>query len=258
MQDRATPPRPRNCDVSQPALFLERGQPAFVHRPLRGEYAFLPADQIDVVELQPLGGVDRHDRQFFGVAGGVIVHHQTDVFEKIAQRLVLFKRAGQLGQVLQPPGAFGAAFGLQRIGIAAFLEHDPRQLGWRQCRRCLAPTRKIAHKIKQRAARARRQFVAVDNFGRGERQRYIAGAGVAVDLLQRLVAQPAFGGVVDPLERQIVAGLSDQPQVSERIAHFGALVKAKAADDLVIEPDRNEPVLELAGLELRTDQDRNL
>jgi hypothetical protein len=31
---------------------------------------------------------------------------------------------------------------------------------------------------------------------------------MAVDLLQRLVTQPAFGAVVDPLKRQIVARLA--------------------------------------------------
>ena len=80
---------------------------------------------------------------------------------------------------------------------------------------------------------------------------------MAVQLFQRLVAQPALGAVVDPLKRQIIARLCDQPQIGERIAHFGAFVKAEAADDLVIQSDRDEAVFEFAGLELRADQDRS-
>src|SRR5690606_20968833 len=53
-------------------------------------------------------------------------------------------------------------------------------------------------------------------------------------------------------------GLGDQPQVGERGADLGAFVEAEAADDPVIEADGDEAVLELAGLELRADEDRDL
>ena len=92
---------------------------------------------------------------------------------------------------------------------------------------------------------------------RGPRDR-AARAGVAVELFQRLVAQSALGRVVDPLERQIVAGLRDQPQIGERIADFRAFVEPEAADDLVRQADRDEAVFEFAGLVLRTNQDCDL
>jgi hypothetical protein len=50
--------------------------------------------------------------------------------------------------------------------------------------------------------------------------------------------------------------LGDDPQISERVADLGALVEAKAPDDPVGQADGDEPVLELAGLELGADQDR--
>ena len=77
-----------------------------------------------------------------------------------------------------------------------------------------------------------------------------------MDPLDRLVAKPALGHVDDPLERQIVGRLGDQPEVSQRIADLGALVKAKSPDDLVGQPDRDESFFKLARLELRPHQDR--
>src|SRR3546814_9222994 len=44
--------------------------------------------------------------------------------------------------------------------------------------------------------------------------------------------------------------------MSQRIADFGPLIEAEAAHDPVGQADRNEAVLELAGLELGADQDR--
>jgi hypothetical protein len=65
VEDRAAPPRAGDRDIGEAAFFLEAGEAAFVHRALRGEHAFLPAGQEHVVEFQPLGGVDGHDRDLF-------------------------------------------------------------------------------------------------------------------------------------------------------------------------------------------------
>ena len=82
-----------------------------------------------------------------------------------------------------------------------------------------------------------------------------AGAGVAVDGGDRLVAEAALGLVDDALEGEVVGGLDDQAQVGDRVADLGALVETEAADDLVGEADRDEALLELAGLELGADED---
>ena len=156
VQDRTAPPRAGDRDVSEAPLFLETGQPALVKRALRGEHTVFPADQEHVVEFQPLGGVDRHDCHFFGVVAGVVVHHQADVFEKIAERFVVIHRARQFGQVFQPPGRLGAFFGLQRSGVAAFVQDRADQFGRAGLAHELAPTRHIAAKAQQGVARARR------------------------------------------------------------------------------------------------------
>ena len=79
-----------------------------------------------------------------------------------------------------------------------------------------------------------------------------------MELRHRLVAEAALGGVDDPLEGEIVGRLGDDAQISERVADLGALVEAEAADDPVGQADGDEAVLELAGLELGADEDRDV
>jgi hypothetical protein len=99
--------------------------------------------------------MDGHHRDLLFVGRAVVVHHQADVFEEIAQRLVIFHRAGEFGQVFQPPVRLGAAFGLKRGGIAAFVEDGPREFGRSERFRGIAPAGEIAHQRRQRAARGR-------------------------------------------------------------------------------------------------------
>src|SRR5690349_5196070 len=78
---------------------------------------------------------------------------------------------------------------------------------------------------------------------------------MAVDRRHGLVAEAALGQIDDAFEGEVVGGLADQAEVGDRIADLGALVEAEAADDLVGQADRDEALLELAGLELGADED---
>ncbi len=103
----AMPPCAGDGDIGEAAFFLQRRQPAFVDRALRWEHAFFPADAEDIVEFQPLGGVDCHDRHGLPRVRAIIVHDQTDMFEEIAERFVFLHRAGKFGQVFGAARAFG-------------------------------------------------------------------------------------------------------------------------------------------------------
>ena len=254
MQDGAALARPRDRDIGQPPFFLQTVQPAFVQRPLRGENAFLPPDQEGRIELQPLGGMDGHDGDLGGLGLRLIIHNQRDMLQKRAQRLIFFHSAREFREVLQPPRAFGAAFGLQHRGIAALVQYLPRQFRMRQLRRPVAPARQIADETAERPPRLRRQFVGVQYPRGGMEQRNALGPRQPVQLLHRLVAQAALGHIDDPLERQIVGRLVHQPQIGQRIADFGALIEAEAADDAIGQADLDEAILELAGLVLRAHQ----
>ena len=89
-------------------------------------------------------------------------------------------------------------------------------------------------------------------------KRLLRGARVAVDGGDRLVAEPALGLIDDALEREVVGRLADQAKVGDGVADLGAFVEAEAADDLVRQPDRDEALLELAGLELGANEDCNV
>ena len=118
-----------------------------------------------------------------------------------------------------------------------------------------APAGDVGDEVAEAAARLGGQFVAVEQCRGGHQQRQLRGAGVAVDGRDRLVAEAALGGVDDAFEGEVVGRLGDQAQVGDGVADFGALVETEAADDLVVEADGDEPLLELAGLELGADED---
>ena len=70
--------------------------------------------------------------------------------------------------------------------------------------------------------------------------------------------EPALRHIDDALEGEVVALRIDAAQIGERIADFGALVEARAADHPVGHAHGDEPVLEFAHLERGAHQDGDL
>jgi len=94
--------RAGQADIGESPLFLQPGDAGLVERALVGKHPLLPAGQEDVVELQPLGAVQGHDRHHVGGAVLDRVHHQTDVFQEPGQAVELLHRGDQFLEVLQP------------------------------------------------------------------------------------------------------------------------------------------------------------
>ena len=76
--------------------------------------------------------------------------------------------------------------------------------------------------------------------------------------LERGVAEAALGHVDDALEGEIVGRLRDHAQVGQRIADFGTLVEAGAADDAIGQAELDETVFEFAHLERGAHQNGDL
>ncbi len=175
--------RPGDADIGEPPLLLEPRAPLFVERALRGEQPFLPAGQEDDVELQPLGRMQRHDRD--GVVAGLAIgiHDQRDVFEEAGHGVELLHGAHQLLQILQPPRRVGRAVGLPHLGVARLLQNDFRQLGVREMVELRPPAVEGGQQVAQRGARARRDLVGLDDLGgrggQGNAARAGAGRGAA-------------------------------------------------------------------------------
>ena len=62
------------------------------------------------------------------------------MLEERAEGLIFLHRAGQLGEILEPTGGFGAALGLEDGGIARFIEDDAGEFGVGEVRRRSPPS----------------------------------------------------------------------------------------------------------------------
>src|SRR3546814_18349031 len=85
-----------------------------------------------MIELEPLGGVDRHDRHGFGLVVIVAVHNEADMFEEFLERFIFLHRADEFGEIFEPPRRLDAAVGLAHRGIDRFVDDDrseARRLG---------------------------------------------------------------------------------------------------------------------------------
>ena len=244
--------------MGEAPLFLEAGAALFVERALARKQAFLPAGQEHIVEFEPLGRMQRHQRDRFVLGAAVAVHHQRDMFEEPLQVLELLHRAHQFFQVIQPARGVGRAVLLPHLGIAALVEHDFGQLRMRRHLALGAPAVEMQDEIAQRPARLRLQLVGLDHGARGLEQRNAALAGVVVQHLHGGVAEPALGHVDDALEGEIVGRRIDDAQISQRVADFGALVEPRTADHAIGQAERDEAVFEFAHLERGAHQDRDL
>ena len=112
--------------------------------------------------------------------------------------------------------------------------------------------------VAERGPRARRELVGLDQLGRRLHQRNALRARAVVEQLHRRVADAAPRHVDDALEGEVVGGLDGRAEIGERVADFLALVEARAADDAIVEAERDEAVLEGAHLEGGAHQDRHL
>ncbi len=180
------------------------------------------------------------------------------MLEEGAQQFVLLHGADQLLQVLQPARRFDRAVVLPHVGVAALLQDGLGEFGVRRGFQRLLPAFEIGGDLAQGGARLRLQLVALGELGGGLQHRDAQRARRVVDLADGGFAKPALGHVDDALEGEVVGALRDDAEEGQRIADFHALVEARAADDAVVEAERDEAVLELAHLEGGADQDRHV
>ena len=256
--DLRAPARAGDADIGEAALLLEAGAAVLVERALVREQPLLPARQIDRVEFEPLGGVQRHDRHPLRPVVLRRVHDERDVLEERLQIRELLHGAHELLEVFKPPRGVGRAVGLPHGGVAGFVEHDLGELVVLHRLAEGGPAVEVAEQGTQRLPRLRLELLGLDHHPRGLRHRHAGEAAVVVKRADRRVAEAALRRVDDALEGEVVAGLSDAAQIGERVADFGALVEARAADHLVGHAERDEALLELAHLERRAHEDRHL
>src|SRR5690606_12443154 len=89
---------------------------------------------------------------------------------------------------------------------------------------------------------------SVGGYAGGFQQVNAAFFGDLDDLRHAGLSEPAAGSVYDPVERHQVGGVDTEPQVGEGVFHFGTVVEAGAADDLVGDAGTHEGFFERPGL----------
>ena len=172
------------------------------------------------------------------------------MFEKGAEIGEFLHRADELLQIFEPSRGLRRAVLAPHIGIAGFLQNQLGQFVMRLLLDQAGPAREI---VEQRRAASARGFGFNSSVSTRKRAACISGMRCAprifVQHLQGRFAEAALGRVDDALEGEIVGGLRDAAQIGERVADFGALVEARAADDAVGQAERDEALLEFAHLE---------
>ena len=186
-------PRAREADMREAALLLQPGAALIVERALVRQQAFLPAGQEHGVELEPLGGMQGHDRDGFGAFALVGVHHQRNVFEEAARFSNSSIERTSSFRFSSRPAASARAVLLPHLGVAGFIEHDLGELGVRQRVLLRAPAVERRDKIAQRAARLRLQLLGLGERARGLQQRHAGAARAWLQRLQRGIAKPRRG-----------------------------------------------------------------
>ena len=171
--------------------------------------------------------------------------------------LVLEGDAAELEEVLDPPLRLDRPLGLERLEVAALLEHLLEQLGDGELERA-------GHQRLQQRVQAphglERCGADAGLLGLVERLEERDALRVRVDLepRDRRVADAAARPVGDARERDAVERVVDHLQVRDGVLDLGALVEARAADHLVGDLLADEHVLQHARLGVRPVEDRDL
>ena len=228
-------------------------------RALAREEAFLPAGQVDDVELQPLGGMQRHDGHGLVARAAFRVHDQRDMLQEAAEQFVLGDVVDELLEVLEPPRRLGRAVELPHLGVAGFLQDHFGEID--VAASCRSPPTSGA-KLFRRSESACRCLAFSSSVSTSSPTAAISGmlrrARVAMDELDGGGAEAALRRVDDALEGEVVGGVHGGAEIGERVADLHALVEARAADDAIVQAERDEALLELAHLEGGAHQDRHL
>ena len=121
------------------------------------------------------------------------------------------------------------------------------------------PAGEIGGDLAQRGARLRLQLVGLGELGGGLQQRHAQRARGRA-WIWRIAASPMprLGTLTMRSKARSSAPCATTRKIGQRVADFLALVEARAADDAVVEAERDEAVLEGAHLEGGAHQDRHV
>ena len=248
---------PGDAHIGEASLLFEPGAATFIQRTLVGEQSLLPPRQEDRIEFETLGRMQRHDRHARARVLVIDIHHQRNMFEEPAKIGELLHGAHKLLQVLEPPGRIGRSILLPHVRVAGFLENGLGKLRMFHRVQQRGPAREIADQRAQDLARLGLQLFRLDQHARGLQQRNAFAPGIFVHDLKGRIAKAATRRVEDAFEGQIIRRLCHDAQIGQRIADFGALIKARSANHPIGKAQSDETFFEFAHLERGAHEDRH-
>ncbi len=214
------------------------------------QHAFFEPREKDGVELEALGAVQRHQRDgnvflvFVGVAD------ERGVIEQIFERLPLlggFRHGvGKLAQIFGARSVLDIVLLLDPVEIAGAIEHALDQCCGRHF---------VAFLLQRLDQFAEGIQCAGDFLARGE----FAGANHLPERFAGLFGarfENGDGGGADSArrhiqhaqQRDIIFGMENQPHVGQRVANFGAFVKAESADHAIADAQSPQDLFKRARL----------
>ena len=236
------------------------------------EHAVLHTGQDDERELEPLRGVQGHERdRALAVGDLVLVVDERDGIEQHAQRLLpavgrlrrilddaLGDRA-QLPDVLLAAQRLDGALGLELAQVPGALPHLLDEL-----RDAHAVLELGAQRVEQRDERAHRTDRPHTEVGHGVgvarclHQARAGGQRVRLEGRDAAVTDATARRVDDAPQRDVVVGVRDQLQVAEHVLDLAPLVEAHAPDHAVGHRQAHQRVLEHARLRVGAVEDRDV
>ena len=170
------------------------------------------------------------------------------MFEKRPKVGKFAHRTDEFLQILEPSSRFGRALRLQHLDIAALLKNKPRQLFMRDLIRPSPPPIELVEDTPQNLTGTRFQFLGFDQLTRRANQGETGLAAIVVEDRKGCFAKASLWAVLDPLEGEVVVGLGDAAKIGQGVAYFRPLVESWSADNLVRQPQGDEPLLKFADL----------
>ncbi|MEZ5978716.1 MAG: hypothetical protein R3F34_10900 [Planctomycetota bacterium] len=253
--------RARDADVRESTLLLHRvvGDGARVR-----EDALLETDEEHLAELEPLGGVQRHEVHDVAFAGLLVVVAgvERELLEEAPQAGLLAPAAvvvGELDQVLDGAPALRAR---QVVGVVAVdlgaVAHALHQFAHGLAEVFVAhASLPLRERLDEGSARARRGLRhALDAVEEGLLHALPARTGR--HLLERRVADAARRAVRDAQEADVVVRVRGGAQVGEDVADLLAIEERRSADEHVRDAAQAQLALEHARLLRRAEEDREV
>ena len=225
-----------DADVRQPAFFLELD--GIGHRAVVREDAILHARDEHDVELEPLGGMQRHQRDLRCVGHLVDIADQRHLLQEFVARFEVGSSAEQLFEMFETPVGLNRSFVLQPLHVPRLIQRCFQHRGGTVGNACPSTTHQLAE-LQQTAAGSAahaERLEPVDHLG----QRGPASRCRVVELGDRAIADAAGGQVHDPLERHLVRRVHRGTQERQRVLDLAPVVEPGAADDLVRHVVRDE------------------